>query len=137
MFTVTAKGVYGLTAVAELSRTHNQGPRQIKDLAEAHQIPQHYLEQILVTLKKSGIVESFRGAQGGYALAKAPSQIKVIDVLSQLEGKLEVIPENRKDNLLQFFWDGIEAEIGKLLNVDLETLIAELDKVNSQVSYMI
>ena len=68
MFSLSAKGVYGLTALLDLAAHRSRPSVQIRDIAERHSIPQHYLEQILVALKKAGYVTSFRGAQGGYAL---------------------------------------------------------------------
>jgi Rrf2 family transcriptional regulator, cysteine metabolism repressor len=52
MFSLSAKGVYGLTALMELGIQRNRGSVQIRDISERHSIPQHYLEQILVILKK-------------------------------------------------------------------------------------
>lgn len=126
MFTVTARGIYGLTAVVELGRSVQRGPRQIKDIATAHSIPQHYLEQILVVLKKAGIVESFRGSQGGYALARQASDISVMEVLSLLEGKLEVLTDQRQADVLNFFWNGLQEHIQQYLDVSLAQLIDEL-----------
>jgi len=137
MFTITAKGVYGLTALLDLCETWKTGPRQIKDIAQKYSIPQHYLEQILVALKKGGIVESFRGAQGGYALSRAPSQITVLETLTQLEGKLELMPDQRKDNPLNFFWNNLEEHIRKRLSRTLEELLQEHKDNVSHISYEI
>jgi Rrf2 family cysteine metabolism transcriptional repressor len=126
MFTVTARGVYGLAAVVELGLCYGQGPRQIKEVASAHSIPQHYLEQILVILKKAGVVESTRGAQGGYALARHPSQIQLSEILSLLEGKLSVLPDQKRTDALGFFWLGLEAVIRSYIDKTLEDLITEL-----------
>ena len=137
MFTISAKGVYGLTAVIELAMNFNNGPMQIRDIAEAHSIPQHYLEQLLVILKKAGIVESYRGSRGGYALAKDPKQIKVVDVLSNLEGKLEVVPEQKKNGVLQFFWSKLEREIGEALDMSVEEIILEKHTLDRSPMYNI
>ncbi len=137
MFTISAKGVYGLTAVIELAMNFNNGPMQIRDIAEAHSIPQHYLEQLLVILKKAGIVESYRGSHGGYALAKDPKQIKVVDVLSNLEGKLEVVPEQKKSGILHFFWSRLETEIGKALDMSVEEIILEKHTLDRSPMYNI
>lgn len=137
MFTISAKGVYGLTAVIELAMNFNNGPMQIRDIAEAHSIPQHYLEQLLVILKKAGIVESYRGSRGGYALAKDPKQIKVVDVLSSLEGKLEVVPEQKKNGVLQFFWSKLEREIGEALDMSVEEIILEKHTLDRSPMYNI
>ncbi len=137
MFSVSAKGVYGLTAMVELAGQWNLGSTQIRDLARPHAIPQHYLEQILVTLKKAGLVESFRGAQGGYALAREPGSITVLDVLSSLEGRLEIVPDNECAKSLDFFWQDISTTIGSQLQVTLEELVSERQRHAEQLTYSI
>ncbi len=137
MFNVTARGVYGLSALVELCLSFQQGPRQIRDIAKTHNIPQHYLEQILVILKKSGIVKSFRGAQGGYALAQHPSQIRLEEVLSLLEGKLEVLTEQHRGNSLSFFWKGLENCIGNYLDKTLEELVRDMQTRQKPIMYSI
>lgn len=137
MFTISVKGVYGLTAVIELAMNYNNGPMQIRDIAEAHSIPRHYLEQLLVILKKAGIVESYRGPHGGYALAKDPKHIKVVDVMSNLEGKLEVVPEQKKNGMLNFFWSRLEREIGEELDMSVEEIILEKQALDSSPMYNI
>lgn len=137
MLTLSSKAVYGLTAVVELARTFNKGPLQIRDIAAAHDIPQHYLEQLLVVLKKSGLVESFRGAQGGYALAKSPVHIRVVDVLSSLDGKLEIVPDQRRNGPLLFFWNALERSIHALLDKSLEELLTEKQFADEQFVYHI
>lgn len=137
MFTISAKGIYGLTAMAELGLHYYSAPTQIKDIAERHQIPQHYLEQILVVLKKAGFVESYRGAQGGYALAKDPSRIQVIDVLSHLEGPLEVVPEAKRGGMLGFFWDQLDGKLREMLAKSLEDLLLEKKQQEQKFIYTI
>jgi len=137
VFSLTAKGVYGLTAVFELGASYNQGPVQIKEIAKKHDIPQHYLEQLLVTLKKTGLVESFRGTQGGYALASSPEKIRMTDVLSALEGPLSVVPDNKKSGVLSFYWDRLEKEIGQILDMSLEQLIQEKQSMDNVFIYHI
>ncbi len=135
MFTISAKGVYGLTALVELAGCYGTGPRQIKDIADAHRIPQHYLEQILVALKKSGVVESFRGASGGYALAKHPSLIGVMEALTMLEGKLEIVSEQKRDNFIGFFWNQLQESIALLLDRTIEQLFLEQQMSKQQLHY--
>ncbi len=135
MFTISAKGVYGLIAMVELGVSYNKGPIQIKDIATAHNIPQHYLEQLLVTLKKAGLVQSFRGAAGGYALAKNPNQIKIMQILTYLDGKVEIVPDKRRNNVLSFFWDTLESNTKELLEISLEELILEKQSVEKTYTY--
>ena len=137
MFRISAKGVYGLTAVLELGLNRSRGALQIRDIAEAHGIPQHYLEQLLVNLKRAGFVKSFRGSQGGYALAEPPSRIKVHDVLACLEGKLEVVSEQYFDGALEFYWRRIEKQLMKVLDISLEELILEKQHAGKQFTYSI
>jgi Rrf2 family cysteine metabolism transcriptional repressor len=137
VFSISAKGVYGLTAVIELAMRYNKGPIQIRDIAEAHGMPQHYLEQLLVILKKAGLVESFRGSRGGYALAKDPSQIKVLDVMSALEGKLEVASEKKKTGLLDFYWSQLESGIRKTMDLSVEEIILERQSLDKSPMYNI
>ena len=134
MFTISAKGVYGLTALVELALNYKSGPVQIRDIASAHDIPQHYLEQILVLLKKAGFVESYRGAQGGYALAREPRLIALADLLATLEGKLEIVAEDKRGGALAFFWSELETSIAKLIDKTLEDLLQQ--KIRHEQSFV-
>ena len=137
MFTVSAKGVYGLLAVVELARGYRGASIQIRDIAQRRGIPQHYLEQILVVLKKAGYVESFRGAQGGYALASDPRELTVGEVLTTLEGPLQVVSEDRRGSSLDFFWDRLQSEMGSLLRVPIEHLLTEEQRRRQSFVYTI
>lgn len=137
MFTVSAKGIYGLTAMLELGLRYGKGAIQIRDIADKHDIPQHYLEQILVLLKKGELVESFRGAQGGYALAKSPERIHVQDILTLLEGKLEIVPEKKQGGMLTFFWSGLHRQIEAYLDRTLDDLMMEKRRTEQALSYTI
>lgn len=137
MFSLSAKGVYGLTALMELGMQRNNGSVQIRDISERHGIPQHYLEQILVVLKKAGFVESFRGAQGGYALAMDPDTIRVDDVLSNLEGRVEVVAESRREGVLEFFWGDLQHAMETAIDRSLGDLIREKSHRDQQIDYVI
>jgi Rrf2 family cysteine metabolism transcriptional repressor len=137
MLSISSRGVYGLTAVVELGRRHGLGTVQIRDIARVHSIPQHYLEQILVTLKKARLVKSHRGAQGGYSLARGPGQIKVLEVLESVEGELEVVPLRKRDGVLAFFWSSLDMSLRNILNLSIEDLILDMQKSDSLVNYSI
>ncbi|AZB72584.1 RrF2 family transcriptional regulator [Synechococcus elongatus] len=84
---LSGKCEYALLALIELARGHNNGePQQIKQLAEKQNIPDRYLEQLLATLRRGGIVRSVRGARGGYLLAREPWQISMQDVVYCIDG---------------------------------------------------
>ncbi len=137
MFTVSAKAIYGLCAMTELGQNGNSGLVQIKDIAQAHNIPQHYLEQLLVLLKKAGLVESFRGAQGGYALARTPSQIKIADILACLDGRVEVLPDHKRNNAILFFWEGLQRLLEGYLDASLEDLLLKRQDADGKFIYNI
>ena len=137
MFSLSAKGVYGLSALMELGLHHNKGTMQIRDIAARHNIPQHYLEQILVILKKAGYVESFRGAQGGYAIARDPDSINVAEVLSRLEGRLQVVADSKRDGVLGFFWDELERGLQSALDRTLGDLIRSKADRDQKINYVI
>ena len=82
---VTAKGEYATQAVLYLALQY-PGVLTIHDIAQRHHIPLKYLEQILLELKRGGVLESRRGVNGGYTLARPPEQISVGEVLRIVDG---------------------------------------------------
>jgi Rrf2 family protein len=83
---ISAKGEYAAKAVLFLSFKHPEVVT-IQEIAQQHSIPVKYLEHILLSLKKSGLLQSRRGVKGGYQLAKPPDQISLGEVLSAVDGK--------------------------------------------------
>ncbi len=77
---------YGIHAMFDLAQNAGNGPQTIRSIAERQLVPEQYLEQIIGVLRREGLVESVRGAQGGYMLAKAPGEISVGQLLRLLEG---------------------------------------------------
>lgn len=85
---ISTKGRYGLEAIVDLAIHCTQGCVPIKSIATRCEISEAYVLQIFLELRRAGLIESIRGAQGGYILAKKPSQITAGMVLTALEGKL-------------------------------------------------
>ena len=88
MLSLSAKARYGLQAAYDLALHAGNGPRQAREVASEQGIPQHFLEQVLVQLKRATLVRSYRGSQGGYALARAPESISVAEMIAALEGPI-------------------------------------------------
>jgi Rrf2 family protein len=84
---VTAKGDYALRAAVELAAAGGES-RKVAQLAAAQRIPPRFLENILLSLRRAGIVESRRGTDGGFRLARDAGQITLADVLRAAEGPL-------------------------------------------------
>jgi Rrf2 family cysteine metabolism transcriptional repressor len=82
---LSAKEQYGLRAMIELGRRHGQGPVSLSEVAEAQGISFPYLEQIVPLLREADLIESTRGAYGGYALRREPREITVGDIIRAVE----------------------------------------------------
>lgn len=85
---LSTKGHYGLRAMFDLAVHYGKGPIPLKMVAERQQLSENYLEQLIATLRKAGLVNSVRGAQGGYILARRPEDITVGDIIRVLEGPI-------------------------------------------------
>ena len=85
---VSAKELYGLRAMSEFAHHYGQGPLSLAQVAARQGISQAYLEQIAIDLRRSGLLRSKRGAQGGYYLANAPEATTAGDVIRALEGSI-------------------------------------------------
>ncbi len=88
---ITYKGDYALKTILDLALHYGNIPITIHDLAKQADIPIKFLEQILLDLKRGGFVESRRGKIGGYLLAKAPSQIKLGEIIRFIDGPIEPV----------------------------------------------
>lgn len=82
------KGRYAVRALFDIAFYNEGRPTQVKDIAERQNIPPRFLEQIFQDLKRSGIVGSKRGPQGGYSLARKAAEIRLGDVVRALEGPI-------------------------------------------------
>ncbi|RLQ98110.1 cysteine metabolism transcriptional regulator CymR [Falsibacillus albus] len=88
---ISTKGRYGLTIMIELAKRHGDGPTSLKTIASAHDLSEHYLEQLIAPLRNAGLVKSIRGAYGGYILSKEPSEISSGDIIRVLEGPISPV----------------------------------------------
>ena len=85
---LSRKGEYALRAMIVLGKGFGQGPHRIQDIAEQEQIPKKFLEQILLDLKRAGLVQSKRGAGGGYLLARDPEDVTFAEIVRVIDGPL-------------------------------------------------
>lgn len=137
---LSTKGKYGLKAIFELSLHVNEGPMPLNMIASKQKIPEQYLEQIFSTLKKSNLITSVRGAQGGYLLNKEPNDITVGDVLTILEGPVSLSQclidesscENSNDCSTKLVWEKLKIGIEDVLNsITLQDMIDDYNKKNN------
>ena len=85
---ISQKGLYALQALMTLARKHEQGAIKIRDIAAESDLPEKFLELILLELKNARIVDSVRGARGGYQLRRPPSEIPLSDIIRLVDGPL-------------------------------------------------
>jgi len=126
---ISVKSEYALKAVFDLAAQqldHRQpspmAPVKIADIARRQKIPQKFLELILAGLKQSGFVDSRRGAEGGYLLARAPDRITVGDVLRAIEN-VKVAGRNSCDDPFADIWQQVDSAVSAVLD---ETSFAEI-----------
>ncbi|MCK4998208.1 MAG: Rrf2 family transcriptional regulator [Anaerohalosphaera sp.] len=128
---------YGVPAIFELAKEYGNKPVHSKLIAQRTNVPAKYLEQIVTIFLNAGLLESIRGAKGGFLLAKPPSQIRLIDVFTALEGKLiaEPCPEHREHSpncpdcvYRQFIQQINDAVSSKLAKTTLQDLVDKAAK---------
>jgi Rrf2 family protein len=85
---ISQKGLYALQAMMMLARHHHQGAIRIRDIAYEETLPEKFLELILLELKNARMVESARGAKGGYQLRREPAEIHLSEIIRLIDGPL-------------------------------------------------
>lgn len=131
---ISTRGEYGLRAMLVLAERYREGPCPLREIAEVEQISEQYLEQLFRDLRKYNLVLSFRGAKGGYVLARPPSEISVNQVLTALEGPVApmgCVAEGRRQEKCQHkgscstrvVWERLKDAINAVLD---DTTLANL-----------
>ncbi|WP_072682610.1 Rrf2 family transcriptional regulator [Arcobacter sp. LA11] len=134
---ISTKGVYGLTAMYELSKHEKDSPMQIKEISSNANIPQNYLEQLLSKLRRAELVKSIRGAKGGYILASDPEDILVKDILIALEDDLKIIDNKAENPILNIFFDDAKKSMKDIFDINLAKLDDYQEKYNEFLHYSI
>jgi Rrf2 family transcriptional regulator, cysteine metabolism repressor len=130
---ISTKGRYGLTIMIELAKKYGEGPISLKSIAQANDLSEHYLEQLISPLRNAGLVKSVRGAYGGYILGDVPSKITSGDVIRVLEGPITPV-EGIEDEepAKRELWIRIRDAIKDVLdNTTLEDLASHSDDSKS------
>jgi Rrf2 family protein len=133
---ISQKGLYALQAMTMLARRYDDGAIRIRDIAYEEGLPEKFLELILLELKNARLVESTRGAKGGYRLRRPPSQIQLAEIIRLIDGalapfgdaeQLRSLIETDVDHraLYQVFLDVRDAAAKILENTSLADLVEE------------
>ena len=144
MIRVPLKLTYGIWVALELALQYGRAPVQARVIATRQSIPIRFIEQVLQALKQGGIVDSLRGAQGGYSLKKAPADLSLADIVEAMNGSLHTDVRQMSHNgqtkrpiqlegLLSTIWDRAhQAELEVLNSVTLETLSQKYNQMEQE-----
>ena len=132
---ITAKADYAVRAAVELAASGESGPVKAEQISEAQGIPLNFLENILAELRRAGIVESRRGAAGGYLLARPATEVSLADVIRAVEGPLANVRGLSPDGLeyegsaarLRDVWVALRANVRGVLEQVTLTDVAKGD----------
>ncbi len=135
---VSTRARYGVNAVYELAKNYDGDTVAIKTISERQDIPVQYLEQLIVKLRKAGIVNSMRGAKGGYKLAKHPKNISAWDVIVCLEGDFAPVHckqyvdsgcEREETCAGKVIWEEVNQSVRKTVeNMNFQDLLDRLEE---------
>lgn len=144
---LSTKGRYGLKAMFDLAIHDGEGPISLKNVAERQGVSDHYLEQLIASLRKAGLVKSVRGAQGGYMLSTDPSKITVGDIIRILEGPLGLSDCVSEDDptdchnanycVTKVVWEKIQSSISQVVDsITLQDMLDDYEKINNKSDNM-
>jgi Rrf2 family protein len=144
---ISSKGEYGLRALCDLAQRYGEGPVQSHDIHKRQGIDENYLNQILILLRKAGLIESVRGPQGGHHLARPPAQITLLEAVVALEGPLlptettrdgSDVAEPLDRDIVREVWAGARDALERYLGgISLEELAIRKRRRMGEVMYYI
>jgi len=137
MVGISSKTIYAIAALKELGAIEDNGVLKIKDIATNANIPQNFLEQILLELKKQGLLLSIKGAYGGYKLARSLKEITLKDVVVVLESDIFSDIYQTDNPALQLFWEDLKQNVSKVFEIPLSELKNYELKATQTLNYSI
>ena len=137
---LSTKGRYGVKAMVELAIHYGDSPLSIKTISQRQGISEYYLEQLFSPLRKAKLINSIRGAQGGYILGREPKDIKVSDIMYVLEGPIEIadcIEGVACDNIdccaTRLWWTKIKSSIDEVMEgITLQDIVDDYNKIKEK-----
>jgi Rrf2 family protein len=134
---LSKKCLYAIIALIELALNRdNPNGTTIKKISQKRMLPEKFLRQLFLAMKQAGLVESVRGAGGGYRLKKDPIQISMLDVIEGIGGCIKP-REIHKDPTATFILNTISKRMSEALNISLLQLIEEYTALSGEINYNI
>lgn len=143
---ISTKTEYGLRLMLELAIRQDKSPVLLKDIAENQDLPEKYLSNIAILLKSGGLINSIRGAKGGYVLSRPSDRIKISEIFNITEGGMKLIRKNNVgmdklkpiETICMGVWRDLEKTIEQNLNkITLENLAENYNKKEKTINYII
>ena len=145
MLRVSTRGEYGVRLMVDLARHYGEMPRSLSEISSSQglELKQQYLEQLVRSLREHGLVESTRGAHGGYRLSRPPVEMRMSDVLRALEGpiapmicategEMDVVCDRLDGCSTKYLWSRVRDAI--VATLDATTLADILHEADAEVT---
>jgi Rrf2 family protein len=141
---LSTRARYGVRLMAALAFNYNKGPVFLKNVARGENISEKYLSLIIIPLRRIGLVNSMRGAHGGYSLAKDPSQITMKEIIDVLEGDCSLVECVRNPSTCprvpicatHDIWEIIGEKISETLNSITLDMLVKMNQEKAQQTMM-
>ena len=137
MSLLTTKGVYGLMAIIEISKGDRTNPVSLKDISIAIDVSKNYLEQLLNSLRKDGIVGSIKGIKGGYYLSKALDEITLFDIFNSLENEFNLVSLELENSSYDIFFKEYNEKLKELFMQPLSSIKIDQEQAGKYLNYII
>lgn len=137
MSLLTTKGVYGLMAIIEISKGDRTNPVSLKDISIAIDVSKNYLEQLLNSLRKDGIVGSIKGIKGGYYLSKAIDEITLYDIFNSLENEFNLVSLDLENSSYDIFFKEYNEKLKELFMQPLSSIKIDQEQAGKYLNYII
>lgn len=137
MVGISSKTIYAIAALQELGGADDGTVLKIKEIATNANVPQNFLEQILLELKKQGLLISVKGAHGGYKLARSLKDITLRDVVVVLESDIFSDISQTDNPALKLFWEDVKESVSKVFEIPLSELKNYELKATQTLNYSI
>ena len=139
---LSTKGRYGVRAMVDLASSYGGAPVSIKTISKRENLSEYYLEQLFSPLRRANVIRSIRGAQGGYVLCKSPSEITVGDIMTILEGPIEIADcidgvacDSADCCATKAVWEKIKNSIDNVMNsITLQNILDDYEVIKNNKS---